>query len=169
MNKELIFKRKSRIKDRSVKQISRTSRAYIKTFFPKDFYFDVNDAISMIPFTHEELFSRSRDTNLVQWRYVLALWYFMSGETLEATAEIIEKDHATVLHGIRNCASALEGFNHELKMKINDVMNISEVHIMSTRDTCVNEAISLVYIESQLLNNFPNLVKSEVSYSHLFG
>ena len=134
-----------------------TNREAIEKLFPEGYIFDLTHVYSVMPYTLETVIGRTREKDILHYRQIITVYLFMNGLSLKEVGEEVEKDHATVLHSIRCVVFAMQGFDNRLKDKLDLVIQETEAGVMATRDTSMNELISLAYIESLLLKKFPNL------------
>ena len=134
-----------------------TNRDAIEEVFPEGYIFDLTQVFSVMPYTLEKVLSPTREKDILHYRQIITVYHFMSGLSLIETAQEVNRDHAKVLHSIRCVVFAMQGFDNRLKDKLDLVIQETEAGVMATRDTSMNELISLAYIESLLLKKFPNL------------
>lgn len=134
-----------------------STRAFIRSLFPKGYKFTLADIFTVCPYTLDELKVKSRKHHLVRWRSLFMVYYFMNGNTLAQAGQKMTRDHSTVLHAIGNVYFARTGVYHELNDMINSAIDCQSFDIEETTDINVNEAISLAHSESKFFERYPEL------------
>jgi len=82
--------------------------------------YDINKFWQLCPYTYEQITKRTRTREIMFHRQCGMVFYYMNGYTLTAAGKIFKKDHATVLHAIRNIISCLDVPNDELQVLWNE-------------------------------------------------
>lgn len=128
----------------------------LRSFFPEGFYFEVDQVLTVCPYTFDELQQKTRKKDFVQWRQILIAFKYASGSTFEQVGDYIGKDHSTCVYALKNVLNALHGFDWLLKEKIDQVIALSDVIIYATEDHSKNEILSLRYLEHNYIEKFIN-------------
>lgn len=134
---------------------SEKKRKEIAKYFPDNFSFDEACLLSVIDKTLEELAIKNRKKDNVKHRQLLAVYLFMQNYTLEEVADIIERDHCTVIHSIKCFLNAAEGFDQDFFNMHLQILREIPHSLYRYQDINVNEAICLV--------NLDFLMKSKVA------
>lgn len=140
------------------------SRQKVAGYFPENFDFNIDNISIAMPQTLFEISGSQRNRNAVQWRQIIMTFNYINGMTLDEAGEMFNRDHTTVLHGIKCVCSAMQGYDVFLMDKLNMVISIQEADVIRTLDSSMNELISLSYLESKMLENFPNLAGFKSEY-----
>lgn len=115
--------------------------------FPKGTTFSMDDFISACPYTMDELRKRDRHTDIKQWRHVGMTFYALENNNILRTGRYFNMDHASVIHAIKNVMFANQGFDPDLKDKIDSVLHTRANYLVYTSDINVNEVTALRHLE----------------------
>ena len=130
-----------------MEKLSVERRIEIAKYFPNDFDFDEHRLYSVLDMTHQEITERNRHTKYKRARQLLCVYLFMQGKTLDDVGEIIERDHATVLHSLKIFQDACLGYDEEFYNFHLYVLREIPHSIGRTQDVNINEAICLVNLD----------------------
>lgn len=121
----------------------------VKKFFKQAKYQSFNDFISACPFSLDELRSKDRKQDLMQWRQIGMICKAIDLNSLSAAGRFFNKDHATVIHAGRCIKDAIEGFHPVLRSKLNIFFNTTSVNIKED-DLPSSQVIGLVLQERRI-------------------
>jgi hypothetical protein len=111
----------------------------------------MSDFWDVCPYTFEGWERRTRKREVLFWRNVGMFYAYMSGKTLEKAGSMFDRDHATVIHGIKSIITAYEGWGHvELVDIINTVNNYRLTNVDKSEDVSINYAVSQVILDSMM-------------------
>ena len=130
-----------------IQKYSVKRREEIARYFPNDFDFDEEIFLGAIDMDFQDVIEQNRKRPLIRRRNLLTVYLFMQGKTLDEVGELIERDHATVLHSLKEFQNACNGYDAEfwdLHMEI--LKRIPNV-VPRYADININEAICLVNLD----------------------
>lgn len=112
-------------------------------------------------YTLEELIYGSRLTHIVETRQVGMVWYFLGSNNLADTARVFQRDHATVIHAIKNIINALDlpsQYPHIIEL----LDKCKTINVITQVDKEVNALLLLQYAINPVLDlNEPTLKVSK--------
>jgi hypothetical protein len=122
------------------------SKLKCKHYHPKHFFFPS-------PFTKEDLLTKSRKNEVLEWRICGIVWMVCCGMNSREVGELFEVDHATVYHHMANMQNALEGYNPSLSAKFQICADCSHLY-----GEIIDERKVKVYISGAISSN-PNYIQ----------
>jgi hypothetical protein len=126
---------------------------YLK-FFPEDYQLCMQDFYDACPYTIDQLRSPSRKEDLKSWRNVGMFYQWMLNNNFMYTGIIFNRNHSTVIHGVKMVVDAMDGYNYILKEKVDAVINSNTYGIYATDDIHTNEVLALILLENESLERF---------------
>lgn len=121
----------------------------VKAFFKEENYKSFNDFISICPYSVEELKSKDRYQDLMQWRQIGMVCKAIDLNNLSAAGRYFGKDHVTVIHAARCIKYAIDGFHPVLRKKVNILLNSDSVKLKEN-DLPSTEVIGLMLQERRI-------------------
>ena len=119
----------------------------VKKMFPENTRFLFEDFLISTPFSMEYLRRGNRKREVMQWRQVGMTWAAIEHHSVSKAGKLFERDHATCIHALKKVVQAMEGYDKELKDKIDTVTNCIEFSVPHSNDASENEKNSLIYLE----------------------
>jgi len=96
-----------------------------------------------------QLESKNRDQEIVMWRQCLVSIAKIQGMTYAKAGEIVNQDHATVIHSIKSIYERVQDKQYpEYKKMILDIVRHIEFNISATDDVCLNEMNCMIMLDN---------------------
>lgn len=111
--------------------------------------FDMADFLAVCPYNFEGEQRRTRKREVLIWRNVGMFYAYMSGYSLQKAGSIFDRDHATVIHALKNILTAYEGYG--LTELVDVIKRVNDHHLSNvdaSKDVNINYAISQVILDS---------------------
>ena len=121
--------------------------------------YEMSDFYAVCPIPIELIKGTTRKRTIVYWRQVGMVWARLSGFSGPKASAIFNRDHATCIHAEK---SVLDSFharfgNDEIREMIEEVEEFANTQIVQNEEMGVNECISAVIIERNLIEKFSKL------------
>ena len=119
-------------------------------FFPTDYEYSMTDFYAACPYSREQLMTKTRLRDVTQWRQIMAFYLWANEKSMTKVGKILELDHASIIHYIKNVQNALHGMDMILLDKINKVLKTRIKQSNNVNDLNTKEVISLRILEQKI-------------------
>jgi hypothetical protein len=110
--------------------------------------FEMIDFYNACPFVFEGEFIDTRKREVVLWRSVGIVWYWLGGKSLHESARAFHRNHANAIHSIKSVMNAYDGFGHpEIIDNIEKIKSSLPLNYYPEDDIWVNYAKNLVRLD----------------------
>ena len=121
----------------------------LKQRFPNWVNFNILDFIDVCPYSMDELKTKSRYRDIMQWRQVGMVWRALETGSISDGGHYFGHDHATCIHAIRCTNSALDGYNPHLMDKLDELTETIRFSFRAKSE--MMEVASLEMMERRIL------------------
>jgi len=120
--------------------------------FPDGTIFDIDDCLTICPYTVTEITMKDRSAYLREWRQIYSVWHAINSNNLTKTSNEVEQDHSTIIHSLVVVRQAIEipKSNKSMHAKIMEILAIKPMVNEYKKSLCIctNEIISMVQLEN---------------------
>ena len=126
---------------------------YMKLFL-EGYQFSMDDFYDTCPYTLEQLKNKNRKRDIKQWRFIGIFYQWMINNNFVETGRIFSRHHDSVINAVKVTVNAMDGYDDELKEKVERVINSNKYGIYATDDIHTNEVLALILLENESLERF---------------